>query len=173
MLLVPLHHGQCVARAVLVRDVPRLRRTATRAADRKPGALPEGVERQAAVLPEHTAIERFDRPGCAWQIAAQKSANGRSPMKQIPVLSGLSCTGKPGGARQFAHLLLGQLAQREQYPSVALARDRMQKVGLILGIIARLVEPWSVRKLHQACIVAGRKQRAHRAAVRSPGTGRI
>ena len=61
-------------------------------------------------------------------------------MKQMPVLSGLSCTGRPAAARQFAHLFLVQLAQREQHAREALARDRVQEVGLILGLIARLVE---------------------------------
>src|SRR6202050_3062903 len=63
MLLVPLHYGQCVARAVLVSDVPRLLGTAARAADCEPGALPESVKRQAAVLSEHATRRRFDRAG--------------------------------------------------------------------------------------------------------------
>jgi hypothetical protein len=51
-----------------------------------------------------------------------------------------------------------QLAQREQHASIALARDRMQEVGLILVAIARLIEPRTVLQRHQARIVAGGEQ---------------
>ena len=71
---MPLHHDQCVARAVLGATYQGSCGAAARAADREPGALPERVERQAAVLSEHATVERFDRPGRALQVAAQEIA---------------------------------------------------------------------------------------------------
>src|ERR1700733_1693724 len=72
MLLMSLHHDQCVALAVFLGDIPGLVRAAARTADREPGALTQRVERQAAMLPQRPSVERFDRYGSIRQVAAQK-----------------------------------------------------------------------------------------------------
>src|SRR5450755_4626730 len=57
VLLVPLHHDQRVALDVLARDVPGFLRATALAANRQPGALPEGIERQAAMLSEQATVD--------------------------------------------------------------------------------------------------------------------
>ncbi len=67
-------------------------------------------------------------------------------MKQMPVLSGLSNTGKPGRMRTPAHLGLAHFADRKQGVRERRRRDPVQKIALILGAIRRFQQLQAVRR---------------------------
>ena len=90
-------------------------------------------------------------------------------MKQMPVLSGLSCTASPADARQRAHLGLGQVAERKQARGERVALDRMQEVRLVLGRVPRLVQLGARGRVEAPRIVAGGETRARRGAGRGRG----
>ena len=83
-----------------------LTRSTARAADCEPGALPESVERQAAVLSEHATVECFDRPGYGLHVAAQEIREWPLADEADTGAVGFVVHRQAGGARQFAHLFL-------------------------------------------------------------------
>ncbi len=98
----------------------------------------------------------LDGPGSVRRCWLKNSWNGRSPMKQMPVLSGLSNTGRPAACAMRAHLRLVQAADGKQRLGQGRDGDAVQEVALILGGIRRLqqvrIRPLTCRTLR---VVAG------------------
>ncbi len=95
-MLVALHDDELVALGVLALPRTTRSRPVGDAADVQAVALAERVVGEA-VVPAALAAEVVDdrRPGDAGRYWRRNSANGRSPMKQMPVLSFFSATGRP------------------------------------------------------------------------------
>ena len=76
---------------ILVDDIPGRITGVLPAADAETLTLPERVIHQARVFAELSIVEHFIiGPGFAGRYVDRNSRNGRSPIKQIPVLSFLS-----------------------------------------------------------------------------------
>ncbi len=81
---------------IFVRDVPGRGGGAGAPAHTQAGALPQRVQRETAMLADDPPVGGLDGSRFGAQIAGSRTlGTGRSPMKQMPVLSGLSNTGKP------------------------------------------------------------------------------
>ncbi len=94
-VIMTLDRNQTIAGSILGGNVPGRCVAIAAAADRKAAALTQRIERKAAVGAEMLARGGFDRAGVSSMYWRRNSRNGRSPMKQMPVLSGLSNTGRP------------------------------------------------------------------------------
>ena len=117
-MITALHDNQYVAIPVLCRNVPGLLRPARDATDADAVTLPERVIHETLVPADDIAIRRFDRTRLAGRYRARNDWNGRSPMKQIPVLSLLSNTGKC------------RVAERADAPRASSSSpERKQRVG--------------------------------------------
>src|ERR1700761_7370951 len=71
MVLI-LNHDERVALHDLVRDVPGRGSSAGATTDVQPGALPQGVQREAIVLADRCAVRRLDGPLLGAQVGAQE-----------------------------------------------------------------------------------------------------
>jgi hypothetical protein len=90
-MVVTLYDDQCITNRIFVRDVPSVFGMTRAPTDLESATLAERVVRESAMRAEALAVQRFDRAGLTPEcIVRGKSRNGRSPMKQMPVLSGLS-----------------------------------------------------------------------------------
>ena len=156
-LLVPLHDDQRIARAVLARRRTRARRH-SRARRRASVPSADRACRRAARGAVRGTCRRESRSARASpaDTAPRNSANGRSPMKQMPVLSGLACTGRPARRASSRTCSLCQSPSGKQHASELCARAR--RAGSRSG----------------PCLIVGLKQRrtvgerrAHARSVRS------
>ena len=72
-------------------------------------------------------------PGCAGRYVCRNSANGRSPMKQMPGAVALVVNGQRVLVRDATHFALGQDAHREQRAGEHRAGHGVQEITLVLG----------------------------------------
>jgi len=105
--------------------------------------------------PEVYSIRGFDRARCVGQEARQKVAKWTLADEADAGAIGFVVDVQPGAARPFAYLGLCHLAERHQCTLELRARDGVQKVALILGPVARLVQFDTRRTEEQARVVSG------------------
>ncbi len=81
--------------------------------------------------------------------------NGRSPMKQMPVLSGLLNTGSPARCASARTSCLGQRADRKQHLRKLSALDPAQEIGLVFRRIGAAQQSGSIVARFEPRVVAG------------------
>src|SRR2546423_3257278 len=162
-MIVSLHDDERVAGAVFRRHIPGLLGVPVPSAQLEPAALAERIERKSLMGPEPLPGGRFDGPGGAREEARQKLAERALADEADTGAVGLVEYRQPGAARALAHRAFVQLAERHQRARQRLARDGVQEIALILGGIARLVEPRAPGSLLQPRVVPGREVRCAQA----------
>ena len=108
------------------------------------------------MLAEDPPVGSLDRPGVGAKICRLKNSwNGRSPMKQMPVLSGLSNTGRPAACAMRRTSLLCRSPRGNRVFASAPAGDAVQKIALILCRVARLEQFRAAAGMDDPRVVAG------------------
>ena len=79
-------------------------------------------------------------PGSSGRYRRRNSANGRSPMKQMPVLSFFSAMASPAARASSSHLALQEAAERHQHVDEIGGGDGVQEIALVLGGIDALAQ---------------------------------
>ena len=168
-VVVPLRDDEDVAGEVLARRRTRAprrhlarRRAASPGAGRACSTSGRGARRRRG-LP----WSRWDPAGPAGN-AARNSANGRSPMKQMPVLSRLSCTGSARSWAMRRTSALGRWPMGNRVRASSVARHRVQEIGLVLVAVGRAQQPRPA--VHRSPI--GRSGRSRTTARRAGGHAR-
>ena len=120
----------------------------TPATDTESLSLADGVKHQTGMFAQQFSVQGSDRPWLGWRKRFRNSRNGRSPIKQIPVLSFFGMSDQTGTGGPIPHLLLvevtdgkqcaGQLGLVESVQKIALILIRVAALEQVLMIVARL-----------------------------------
>src|SRR5262249_50343111 len=105
-----LHNDEHVARGVLCADIPRRFRATSLTSDLQTLALPERVERKAAVRAQAHAVDGLDRPGTIAQELSEEVAEGTLANEADPGAVGLIENRQTGASRSFSNLGLVDFA---------------------------------------------------------------
>ena len=108
------------------------------------------------MLADHRAFGSLDGTGLPcdrWRL--RNSRNGRSPMKQMPVLSGLSNTGRPAAWASRRTSSLRSSPSGKQSLRQRGGRHAVQEIALVLGAVRRLQQPCAVGAVLQPGVVSG------------------
>ena len=113
MILI-LDDDERIAPRVLVGHVPGRGGGAGAAAEPESGSLPQGVQREAAMLADDLTRVVLDRARLGAQVAAQKFLERPLADEADAGAVRLVVHRQSGGVRQLAHLRLAQSADRKQ-----------------------------------------------------------
>src|SRR5690606_20701532 len=107
------------------------------------------------VAPLDLARERAHLPGLRGKVAREERLVAALADEADAGAVRAVVVRQPGGARQGAHLGLGQLAERKQRARERASGHGAEKVALVLGAMARLEQPRARGARRQARVMAG------------------
>ena len=155
-MLVVLDDDECVAARVLVGDVPGRLGRAGLAADTETRSLAERVKRKAAMLAQKPAFRRLDGTGAVLEVPAQEFL--KRALADEADSGAVRLVGDPrksGGVGAAPDLDLGELTERKQSFRERARADAVQKIALILRLIAPLEEPGAGGAVVEPGVMAG------------------